>query len=631
MYFNYYKLFKLFIFIIITSLSNLLMQTILKLVRKPRMDDWSPLAKFYYADETLNSITLELESFDARRDQARCDQLVQRLRQAQDRLIHIIYEMIAIVFPNESDRASRDYRVKFPDEIIHDSLPGQLWFGAECLAAGSNIVERELESEQIRPIAKTLTKHLDKMRELLKDQSLRNPHQYTDKIKASLKVFDYLFAEFEFHYVSAMVPVKSVKEYDAQLDIAVLFSETLNKAMQKKYITQDQIDMFDPNLMFAIPRLAIVWGLLYYPEGALNVDREPEELSEMFRQYCHLLLTMRSLLRDMNPEELRQLEITLVTGNSVSTTLPKSNKTSGPSTSKSSINNYDKKSNNESNDNNSAIFEEETKNDSTLSIDSGSTKTSSSESQTSIDSRVEINHDAADDLSLLEAFRNMNLPEVYERYEKSIQKKSRRMYKDRNELIHRLFVCIAGVADQLQTNYSQDVRKLLKIVLQPNEIVPVYEVNGKTARVPENEEETGIEVQEETLPLPSFIVGVRWVPDEECDHCTSCNAAFSIIRRRHHCRNCGRIFCSYCSSSRLALPELGYDKKVRVCDMCYFYKNNPTADQSFPSMTRSISNNAYIENNYPNPGSSNTSSSNTATIVRNCNYENEPTYTTSTN
>jgi hypothetical protein len=37
------------------------------------------------------------------------------------------------------------------------------------------------------------------------------------------------------------------------------------------------------------------------------------------------------------------------------------------------------------------------------------------------------------------------------------------------------------VADQLQTNYSSDVRKVLKMVLQPVEVVPVFEVPGKTA------------------------------------------------------------------------------------------------------------------------------------------------------
>ena len=30
-----------------------------------------------------------------------------------------------------SQRASRDFRVKFPDDVMQDNLGGQLWFGAE--------------------------------------------------------------------------------------------------------------------------------------------------------------------------------------------------------------------------------------------------------------------------------------------------------------------------------------------------------------------------------------------------------------------------------------------------------------------------------------------------------------------
>lgn len=106
--------------------------------------------------------------------------------------------MLNIVFPSESERACRDYRAKFPEEIIHDNLPGQLWFGAECLAAGSNIVDHEEESETIRPMARALTRHLDKMRNILKDQALKDPMQYPPRIKTQLRVFDSLFAEFEF-------------------------------------------------------------------------------------------------------------------------------------------------------------------------------------------------------------------------------------------------------------------------------------------------------------------------------------------------------------------------------------------------------------------------------------------------
>ena len=71
------------------------MQSLWKLVNKPRVDDWSPLAKFYYADEALNSIASELDSFDGRRDPERCNHLVNKLRQAQDRVLHIIGEYTA--------------------------------------------------------------------------------------------------------------------------------------------------------------------------------------------------------------------------------------------------------------------------------------------------------------------------------------------------------------------------------------------------------------------------------------------------------------------------------------------------------------------------------------------------------
>ena len=167
--------------------------------------------------------------------------------------------MLLAIYPLESDRANRDFRNKFPDEVIHDNLAGQLWFGAECLAAGSNIVGREAESEQLRPLARTLTKHLDSMRELLKDQALKDPTVYTDKLKESLVYFDHLFADFEFNYVSVMVEVKSVKEYDNLLDIAVLFSECAMRAQKIGYITQEQIEYADPMMMIGLPRLAVLW------------------------------------------------------------------------------------------------------------------------------------------------------------------------------------------------------------------------------------------------------------------------------------------------------------------------------------------------------------------------------------
>ncbi len=91
-----------------------------------------------------------------------------------------------------------------------------------------------------------------------------------------------------------------------------------------------------------------------------------------------------------------------------------------------------------------------------------------------------------------------------------------------------------------------------------------------------------------------------WASDEIIDKCLTCEKSFSLFRRRHHCRNCGGIYCYECSSNYIQIPNfidncpkpetniydiknyipsslknktlevLGYAKnEERVCDHCY--------------------------------------------------------------
>ncbi|XP_038165654.1 lateral signaling target protein 2 homolog isoform X3 [Arvicola amphibius] len=179
------------------------------------------------------------------------------------------------------DRAPRDFCVKFPEEIRHDNLAGQLWFGAECLAAGSIIMNRELESMAMRPLAKELTRSLEDVRGTLRDQALRDLNTYTEKMREALRHFDVLFAEFELSYVSAMVPVKSPREYYVQQEVIVLFCETVES------------------------------GLVVYADGPLNLDRKVEDMSELFRPFHTLLRKIRDLLQALTEEELHTLERSL--------------------------------------------------------------------------------------------------------------------------------------------------------------------------------------------------------------------------------------------------------------------------------------------------------------------------------
>ncbi|KAL6061854.1 early endosome antigen 1 [Balamuthia mandrillaris] len=61
----------------------------------------------------------------------------------------------------------------------------------------------------------------------------------------------------------------------------------------------------------------------------------------------------------------------------------------------------------------------------------------------------------------------------------------------------------------------------------------------------------------------------NWQPDSEVSKCNKCGKGFSLINRKHHCRNCGYIFCDNCTSYRLRLLDKGHKDPVRVCTSCF--------------------------------------------------------------
>ncbi|XP_017131318.1 lateral signaling target protein 2 homolog isoform X2 [Drosophila elegans] len=343
------------------------MDTFRKWLNKPKADDKSLLARFFHADRSLTAVASELDSFDGRAEPDRCTRLVSRLRQNQDKVLAITNLIMEELLGE--DRDPRAFRAKFPEEVLQENLAGQLWFGAECLAAGSSIMNRETESKEMRPLAQAVTKSLGNVRVLLRDQCLKNnvPNSKTlhldlndtttEQLYESLKIFDRLFAEFELSYVSAMVQVKSRHEYEMQQWIGVLFSETLQRALKIGLLDQDMVDAFDPGLMFSIPRLAIVAGLVVYAKGPLNMDMPGDQLSEMFRPFRTILIKIRDLLRNLNKQELYQLEKLLCTNEDINTKVPLGSSSieapspehsSNPTTSGSQYNNNSSNNNNHS-------------------------------------------------------------------------------------------------------------------------------------------------------------------------------------------------------------------------------------------------------------------------------------------
>uniref|UniRef100_A0A8C0ERH3 Zinc finger FYVE domain-containing protein 26 n=1 Tax=Bubo bubo TaxID=30461 RepID=A0A8C0ERH3_BUBBB len=65
----------------------------------------------------------------------------------------------------------------------------------------------------------------------------------------------------------------------------------------------------------------------------------------------------------------------------------------------------------------------------------------------------------------------------------------------------------------------------------------------------------------------------QWIPDDTEMICMVCKTErFTMFNRRHHCRRCGRLVCSSCSTKKMAV-EACRENLSRVCDQCYSYYN----------------------------------------------------------
>ncbi|CAD2222273.1 hypothetical protein AGDE_16722 [Angomonas deanei] len=60
---------------------------------------------------------------------------------------------------------------------------------------------------------------------------------------------------------------------------------------------------------------------------------------------------------------------------------------------------------------------------------------------------------------------------------------------------------------------------------------------------------------------------IQWQEDKHAAECNRCHQPFSMLRRRHHCRVCGYVFCATCSPFYVQLKKDG--PPSRVCVSCF--------------------------------------------------------------
>jgi len=96
-----------------------------------------------------------------------------------------------------------------------------------------------------------------------------------------------------------------------------------------------------------------------------------------------------------------------------------------------------------------------------------------------------------------------------------------------------------------------------------------------------NEEEPSFRKSVSTKPQRPV-----WQQDKASNTCSKCNLDFTVWRRRHHCRNCGKIYCSKCCNQRAPLKQLGYVKPQLICAECVFQDPPSSANNDGYSFLR---------------------------------------------
>ncbi|XP_037091000.1 rab GTPase-binding effector protein 1-like [Pollicipes pollicipes] len=68
---------------------------------------------------------------------------------------------------------------------------------------------------------------------------------------------------------------------------------------------------------------------------------------------------------------------------------------------------------------------------------------------------------------------------------------------------------------------------------------------------------------------------VRWQHEDDVDDCSRCHVRFTVSRRKHHCRHCGKIYCADCLNK--AVPSGPSGTMSRVCEVCHTLLNRESA------------------------------------------------------
>ncbi|KAL7838207.1 hypothetical protein AOLI_G00266110 [Acnodon oligacanthus] len=74
----------------------------------------------------------------------------------------------------------------------------------------------------------------------------------------------------------------------------------------------------------------------------------------------------------------------------------------------------------------------------------------------------------------------------------------------------------------------------------------------------------------------------RWYPGHLPTRCYGCESKFWLAARKHHCRNCGNVFCASCCDQKVGVVSQQLYEPNRTCQACYSHLRPSAVPPALP-------------------------------------------------
>eukprot|EP00730_Choanoeca_flexa_P004146 TRINITY_DN11612_c0_g4_i2.p1 TRINITY_DN11612_c0_g4~~TRINITY_DN11612_c0_g4_i2.p1 ORF type:complete len:436 (+),score=83.23 TRINITY_DN11612_c0_g4_i2:223-1530(+) len=126
---------------------------------------------------------------------------------------------------------------------------------------------------------------------------------------------------------------------------------------------------------------------------------------------------------------------------------------------------------------------------------------------------------------------------------------------------------------EIVSQFESTAAEVRRAVLHADDLIEVLSLqrllqtaDARNRLSPDDIEEFDESLEELRTRFGAGLPSDRWIPDSHTDTCQCCQVTqFGTLRRRHHCRNCGKLVAMCCVVGSVQAPGIQLEKVCRTC------------------------------------------------------------------